>query len=483
MKRLKMAIAALLAFALLPLIGSTALADESSASSRDQQIRAAANIETIADASTMGDWSGVVENTTQNIGRIWTDKTVSTNDIDISGAMSATVSKGDSDFITALSVLSSTSNIASTSTTPLDIVLVLDASGSMDDDMTGGKRIDALKNAANAFIDEIATQNASISDASKQHQVSIVKFAGEKSNKVGNDTYREGRYTYNYSQVMKNMTACSETTKSSFKDTINASDAISAAKAMKDAGASVYTIGIFDGANPSANVNASGTSNENKFMQAASSNYPAAAYTYTQYWLSGEWKWSFGNRAEGSDFYKSASSASELSKIFEDISKEIVKGAGYPTDAREGFEMSDGYITFDDSLGSYMQVDAFKAIVVNNHVFSDVTKATTDTSDTYTFAGTTELNGKTASLGNIVITVTKSSDVATGDKVQVKVPAGLIPLRNFNVNETAGTMTVSDTYPLRVFFTSSIKPDALALVANPDEAMAKYIEPTPKTAR
>lgn len=522
MKRLKMAIAALLAFALLPLIGSTALADESSASSRAEQIRAAANIETIADASTMGDWSGVVENTTQNIGRIWTDKTVSTNDIGISGAMSATVSKGDSDFITALSVLSSTSNIASTSTTPLDIVLVLDASGSMDDDMTGGKRIDALKNAANAFIDEIATQNASISDPSKQHQVSIVKFAGEKSNKVGNDTYREGRYTYNYSQVMKNMTACSETTKSSFKDTINAikpagatnaaagmelaqgqtskrsdakkivifftdgtpttqsefsngvaSDAIAAAKTMKDAGASVYTIGIFDGANPSADVNA--TTNENKFMQAASSNYPAAAYTYTQYWLSGEWKWSFGNRAEGSDFYKSASSASELSKIFEDISKEIVKGAGYPTDAREGFEMSDGYITFDDSLGSYMQVDAFKAIVVNNHVFSDVTKTTTDTADTYTFAGATELNGKTASLDNIVITVTKSSDVATGDKVQVKVPAGLIPLRNFNVNETAGTMTVSDTYPLRVFFTSSIKPDALALVANPDEAMAKYI--------
>lgn len=522
MKRLKMAIAALLAFALLPLIGSTALADESSASSRAAQIRAAANIETIADASTMGDWSGVVENTTQNIGRIWTDKTVSTNDIGISGAMSATVSKGDSDFITALSVLSSTSNIASTSTTPLDIVLVLDASGSMDDSMAGGKRIDALKNAANAFIDEIATQNASISDAAKQHRVSIVKFAGNKTEQVGNDTYRDGGYRYNFSQVMIDMTACSETTKSSFKDTINAikpagatnaaagmelaqgqtsnradakkivifftdgtpttqsefsngvaSDAIAAAKTMKDAGASVYTIGIFKDANPKADMNTA--SNENKFMQAASSNYPAATYAYTQGWLSGEWKWSFGDRAEGSDFYKSASSASELSKIFEDISKEIVKGAGYPTDAREGFEMSDGYITFDDSLGSYMQVDAFKAIVVNNHVFSDVTKTTTDTADTYTFAGTTELNGKTASLGNIVITVTKSSILATGDKVQVKVPAGLIPLRNFNVNETAGTMTVSDTYPLRVFFTSSIKPDALVLVANPDEAMAKYI--------
>ena len=522
MKRLKMAIAALLAFALLPLIGGTALADESSASSRAEQIRAAANIETIADASTMGDWSGVVENTTENIGRIWTDKTVSTNDIGISGAMSATVSKGDSDFITALSVLSSTSNIASTSTTPLDIVLVLDASGSMNDDMTGGKRIDALKNAANAFIDEIATQNASISDASKRHQVSIVKFAGKKSSKVGNDTYREDGYVYNYSQVMKDMTECTNETKDAFKSQVNAirpngatrsdyglqlaqgqtssradakkvvifftdgtptsfsnfesevaSDAIAAAKTMKDVGASVYTIGIFKDANPNADVNTA--SNENKFMQAASSNYPAATYAYTQGWLSGEWKWSFGDRAEGSDFYKSASSASELSKIFEDISKEIVKGAGYPTDAREGFEMSDGYITFDDSLGSYMQVDAFEAIVVNNHVFSDVTKTTTDTADTYKFAGTTELNGKTASLGNIVITVTKSSDVAVGDKVQVEVPAGLIPLRNFNVNETAGTMTVSDTYPLRVFFTSSIKPDALALVANPDEAMAKYI--------
>lgn len=522
MKRLKMAIAALLAFALLPLIGSTALADESSASSRDQQIRAAANIETIADASTMGDWSGVVENTTQNIGRIWTDKTVSTGDIGISGAMSATVSKGDSDFITALSALSSTSNIASTSTTPLDIVLVLDASGSMDDPMTGGKRIDALKNAANAFIDEIATQNASISDASKQHQVSIVKFAGKKSSKVGNDTYREDGHVYNYSQVMNVMAACTNETKADFKRQVNAiqpngatrsdyglqlaqeqgsnradakkivifftdgtptsysgfepevaSDAIAAAKTMKDKGASVYTIGIFKDANPKADVNTA--TNENKFMQAASSNYPAATYAYTQGWLSGVWNWNFGDRAEGSDFYKSASSANELSKIFEDISKEIVKGAGYPTDAREGFEMSDGYITFDDSLGAYMQVDTFKAIVVNNHVFSDMTKTPTNTADTYAFAGTTELNGKNVSLGNVVITVTKSSDVAVGDRVQVKVPAGLIPLRNFNVNETAGTMTVSDTYPLRVFFTSSIKPDALALIANPDEAMAKYI--------
>lgn len=70
--------------------------------------------------------------------------------------------------------------MASTSTTPLDIVLVLDASGSMDDNMSDGtKRIDALKSAANGFISEIADQNKGISDESKQHQVSIVKFAGQ----------------------------------------------------------------------------------------------------------------------------------------------------------------------------------------------------------------------------------------------------------------------------------------------------------------
>lgn len=60
-----------------------------------------------------------------------------------------------------------------------------------------------------------------------------------------------------------------------------ASDAIKAAKALKDAGAVVYTVGIFDGANPDADVNADETSKTNKFMQAVSSNYPSATYTKT----------------------------------------------------------------------------------------------------------------------------------------------------------------------------------------------------------
>ena len=110
--------------------------------------------------------------------------------------------------------------MASSSTTPLDIVLVLDASGSMDDPMNDGtKRIDALKRAANDFVTTIAEQNQGISDSSKQHQVSIVKFSGDKSAVVGNDTYYKGGYKYNYSQVMKAMSPCTDA--AAFTNTIN----------------------------------------------------------------------------------------------------------------------------------------------------------------------------------------------------------------------------------------------------------------------
>ena len=111
------------------------------------------------------DGSGKI--TTQNVGRIWTDKTVEAGD--------------KSDFVTTLSAISSTSNTITTVPKPLDIVMVLDASGSMDDPMSSSdrtKRIDALKIAANSFIEKIAEENAKISDESKQHQVAIVKFAG-----------------------------------------------------------------------------------------------------------------------------------------------------------------------------------------------------------------------------------------------------------------------------------------------------------------
>lgn len=476
----------------------------------------------MADPSSMDDWAVILGGetpNTANIGRIWTDKTVSTDTITTSSG--SVINRGDSAFITALSALSSTSNVSSTSITPLDIVLVLDASGSMDDSMDDGtKRIDALKSAANNFVNHIAEQNQGISDSSKQHQVSIVKFSGDKSAAVGNDTYYRGGYKYNYSQVMKAMSPCTDA--AAFRNTINsinpagstradyglqladsqtsnredakkivifftdgsptsssgfesevASSAVSAAKAMKDKKATVYTVGIFSGADPSADP--SGASNENKFMHAVSSNYPEAAYTQNSgFW--GGWDWNLGTRPDGSDFYKSATNADELKKVFDDISSEIVKGSGYPTNATEGAEHTSGYITFDDALGAYMQVDSFKAIALNGQTFENPTKTTAGNVDTYTFDGTVAMGDKSVSLGNVVITVTKSTDLAVGDKVQVKVPAALIPLRSYNVDQKSMTMTVSDTKPINVVYTSSLKPGVESLLANPDDAMSEYLQ-------
>lgn len=96
--------------------------------------------DTVADDSTLANWSGEVgiENTTENVGRIWTDKTVQDGDITLSGgdAGSVTINKGSSDFLVGLSALSSMSNTMTTSTTPLDIVLVLDMSGSMSSELS-----------------------------------------------------------------------------------------------------------------------------------------------------------------------------------------------------------------------------------------------------------------------------------------------------------------------------------------------------------
>ena len=374
-----------------------------------------------------------------------------------------------------------------------------------------------MQDAANDFIDEIADQDNKISDESKQHQVSIVKFAGNMTAAVGNDTYLSGGYTYNYSQVMKTMSPCNNTTKSAFTDTINAinpagataaeygmqlaqgqtsnreeakkivifftdgspnhnngfddsvaSDAVSAAKDMKVKGETVYTVGIFDGVNPSADPAAWKTAKENKFMHAVSSNYPNATYN--------GWSWDFGERAEGSDYYKSASNAEELKQVFEGIFSEINKGSGYPTQTTEGAEHQSGYIAFDDKLGSYMQVDNFSAVTFSGKTFTKPQKTTEGNVDTYTFNGTVELNGKSVDLSNLVIKVTRSTNVAEGDTIQAKIPAALIPLWNFNVNRDDMTMTVSEQKPINIVYTSSLKPGVKDLLANPDETMAAYLQ-------
>lgn len=462
-------------------------------------------------------WAGGYDGkevTTQNVGRIWTDKTVKA------------VESGDSDFLTTLSAISSTSD-TTISGKPLDIVMVLDASGSMDDPMGTGdntKRIDALKTAANTFIDAIAAQNQSITDASKQHRVAIVKFAGKKkTDKVGNDTYRDGRYTYNYSQTMKNLTSCKGKDADSLKDTVGninpagstqadyglelaenitinsgradakkivvfftdgsptsssgfqasvADSAIASAKSLKANGADIYTIGIFNGANPSADPTAEGTSKVNKFMHAVSSNYPGATSSISSW---GEWVIDYGTRAENSDYYKSATSASELEKIFEEISGSIIQ-TGYPTEVHSGYgEHKSGYITFTDELGDFMQVDDFTSVVYGGETFEKPSKKPEGNVDTYTFSG---------AAANLVITVQHAEEgkPQNGDIVTVKIPASLIPLRHFKI--TDGVLTVDNTEPIQVNYTSSVKKEALDNLFTPKnvKGLEDYIKSNTTTA-
>lgn len=528
-KHFKAALAAVLMLALSPLFGGAAFAEDSSAATYG------GNKTAVTDPSTIWDWSGLIKSDTSSVGRIWTDKTVSDGEISKNGV---TISKENgADFLTALTALSSTSNLSDTATTPLDIVLVLDASGSMDDAMGSGddtKRIAALQSAANSFIDEIAKQNATVKDAAKQHQVAIVKFAGNKTDKVGNDTYRDGGYRYNYSQVMKTLAPCTNDTKGAFSSQVDAiqpagatnaaaglelaegqtsgrsdvkkivifftdgkpttqsafdpgvaSSAVGSAKRMKDAGAAVYSIGIFQGADPAKYPDPQRVYDENNFMHAVSSNYPSATYSEKTSWWSSGYEWSFGDRAKGSDgkdaaFYKSATNADELKHVFDDISKEISKGAGYPTETSEGFEHETGYITFDDQLGDYMQVTDLSKLVYNGTVYGCKSKTTDKTTDgnvdTYHFSGDVHSGLAAADLKDVVITVTRSDKAAVGDKVQVKVPASLIPLRNFAIDLAKGTMSVSNTTPISVLYSSGVKPAALDLLENPDDAMKAYME-------
>lgn len=446
--------------------------------------------------------------TTQNVGRIWTDKTVK-----------KARENEASDFVTTLSAMSSTSNSTVTVTTPLDIVMVLDASGSMDDHMGGGdspKRIDALKNAANSFIDTIAKQNEGIEGVNRQHRVAIVKFAGKKSNDIGNDMYRDGGYSYNYTQVMKELTYCSGGNADDLKkNTINqiqpagatradyglelaegititsgrkdakkiivfftdgtptkqnkfdadvANDGVAAAKSMKDGKATVYTIGIFGGANPSAGIQDLGTdeaNKANKFMQAVSSNYPNATAWDTH-----------GTRAENSDYYKSATDAEELKKVFDDISQAITSEAPYPTEIDKGYDATkSGYITFTDELGDFMQVDSFTEVVINGTPFTDLSKTVNESTKTDTY----EFSGKAKDL---LITVQRAGDdnPQKGDVVTVSIPASLIPLSHFKTVD--GKLSVDNVKPIQVKYASSVKSAALDNLFTPEKitGLKGYIE-------
>lgn len=291
-----------------------------------------------------------------------------------------------------------------TTTQPIDFTLVLDVSGSMDDPMSKTdrtRRLDALKEAVKAFLDEAANTNTEA--GSELVHVGLVKFAGNEKDKIGDDTYRSGGYTYNYSQIVSDLTADmnglknkvsklkaagatradngfnlaakmmgsartdakkvvifftdgSPTSSSGFEGKV-ANKAVEAAKELKDGGATVYSIGIFASANPS-----SLSSNENQFMHAVSSNFPKA----TSYNRRGN-----GNIKAG--YYKSATNASELNAIFDEIEKSETTTSAYIN------------VVMEDTLSEYAELAGSDYKVVAKDSSGQAVALTKDVDYTLTY--------------------------------------------------------------------------------------------------
>lgn len=257
-------------------------------------------------------------------------------------------------------------------TEKIEVVLVLDTSGSMNYCMDGSqrrcnksnpKRLTALKEAATSFIDATETTNDTIQDENSKVRIAIAQF-GQTSGVVSSLTSDTAALKSSVSRLSANgatpadkgMAAAQTallrarpgakkvviffadgvpTTQNTFSTRV-ANDAVTTALAMKSAGTLIYSIGIFEGANPEQQSFGNRENDQaNQFMHAVSSNYPnATAYNKTN--------WGTGSNL---GYYKATNSADDLTKIFDDIQKEIITGSAYSG------------VSIVDELSEYAQVD------------------------------------------------------------------------------------------------------------------------------
>lgn len=311
--------------------------------------------------------------------------------------------KGANDTYTLnLNVTGKRSSTSQTVSQPVDIALVLDNSGSMNYCMNGDQpsyspcrgdnavRSAALKAAVTTFLNGVDMQNETIANADNKVQVSLVSFAKTAStlSELTSDVmtlktrvkslkpqgatntaagFREAKSTLdkdkrtNAIKYVVFFTDGVPTTSSAFDNTV-ANNTLTIAKQLKDANVGVYSVGIFSGADTSVtscNWLSDETRKANVFMNAVSSNYPNYG--------SVAWDaWSGVTLSGGSDkgYYKTASTASELSKVFEDIQQTITTTNGYTG------------VTIQDTLSGYAKfadADPEKTAKVVTNDGTDVT--------------------------------------------------------------------------------------------------------------
>lgn len=299
---------------------------------------------------------------------------------------------GDNDTYTLnLNVTGKRSSTSQTVSQPVDIALVLDVSGSMSETMGETTKLAALKKAAKEFLTNTTNKNAAIADNGNKIRVSLVKFASDKSNRVGNDMHWwNGNYTQIVSNLTDDMNALSASvdalqaggatradyglekanavlagaranakkvvvfftdgepnSHSGFDDGV-ADAAVKNAKTLKDSGTTIYSVGVFSKADPSDT-----SGNFNAYMNAVSSNYPKAT-TYRN----------LGTRVDGGNYYMIASNSEGLSKVFDNIQQTITSTNGYTG------------VTIQDTLSEYAEfadADPAKTAKVVTNDGTDVT--------------------------------------------------------------------------------------------------------------
>lgn len=173
-----------------------------------------------------------------------------------------------------------------------------------------------------------------------------------------------------------------------------------------------------------------------------------------------------------SDYYKSATNAEELKKVFDDISKAITSEAPHPTEIHKGYDATkSGYITFTDELGDFMQVDGFTEAIINGTSFTKTSKTFNKETNTDTY----EFTGKAKDL-LITVQHADKDNPQKGDIVTVSIPASLIPQSHFK-NED-GKLSVDSAQPIRVKYASSVKSAALDNLFTPEKVtgLKDYIE-------